>query len=101
MGSNDSGHRGLPPSRPATPADLPRKGGGAPSVSHLHVPSLLLHLLHIDPDGAATGEPDLPGGLVGHTEFEGLRLAALDDVQRLGYHRALHAAARDAAEKIA
>src|SRR5262249_38891044 len=62
---------------------------------------LLLHLLHIDPDGAATGEPDLPGGLVGDTEFERLGLAALDHVERFGHHRALDAAARDATEEIA
>src|SRR5262245_13490787 len=61
----------------------------------------LLHLLHIDPDGAATGEPDLPGGLVGDTEFERLGLAALDHVERFGHHRALDAAARDATEEIA
>src|SRR5262245_46488031 len=58
----------------------------------------LLHFLHIDPDGAAAGEPDLPGGFVGYPEFQRLRLAALDDVERLGDDRALHAATRDAAE---
>src|SRR5215475_9022091 len=66
-----------------------------------HSHRVLLHLLHIDPDGAATGEPDLPGGLVGDTEFERLGLAALDHVERFGHHRALDAAARDAAEEIA
>src|SRR5499433_339219 len=62
---------------------------------------VLFHLLHIDADGAAAGQPDLPGGLVGDAEFERLRLAALDHVERFGHHRALDAAARDAAEEIA
>src|SRR5262249_51575076 len=66
-----------------------------------HSHRVLLHLLYIDPDGAAAGEPDLPGGLVGDTEFERLGLAALDHVERFGHHRALDAAARDAAEEIA
>src|SRR5262245_51029329 len=61
----------------------------------------LLHLLHIDPDRAAAGEPDLPGGLVGDAEFERLGLAALDHVERLGDHRALDTAAGDRAEEIA
>src|SRR5215471_14281553 len=61
----------------------------------------LLHLLHIDPNGAAAGEADLPGGLVGDAELERLGLAALDHVERLGDHRALDAAARDRAEKVA
>src|SRR5262249_20685826 len=64
-------------------------------------PTRLLHLLHIDADSAATGEPDLPGSLVGDAEFERLRLAALDYVERLGHHRTLDAAAGDAAEEIA
>src|SRR6516162_11887732 len=62
---------------------------------------VLLHLLHIDADGAATGEPDLPGGLIGDAEFERLRLAALDHVERLGHHLTLDTAAGDAAEEIA
>src|SRR5215831_12362812 len=62
---------------------------------------ILLHLLHIDPDGAATGEPDLPGGLVGDAEFERLGRAALDHVERLGDDRALDTAARYRAEEIA
>src|SRR5919201_1603683 len=61
----------------------------------------LLHLLHIDANGAAAGESHLPRGLVGNAEFERLRLAALDHVERLGDHRALDAAAGDAAEEIA
>ena len=55
----------------------------------------------IHTDRAAAGEPDLPGGLVGDAEFERLRLAALDHVERLGHHRALDAAARHRAEEIA
>src|SRR5262245_13112644 len=46
--------------------------------------TLLLHLLDVDADGAAAREPDLPGGLVGDAEFQRLRLAALDHVERLG-----------------
>src|SRR5580704_16279632 len=61
----------------------------------------LLDLLQIDPDGAAAGEPDLPGGLVGDAEFERLGFALLDHVERFGHHRALHAAARDRAQEIA
>src|SRR5262249_48025968 len=61
----------------------------------------LLHLLHIDADGAAAGEADLPGGLVGDAEFERLGLAALDHIERLGDDRALDAAARHRAEEIA
>src|SRR5262249_2602504 len=64
-------------------------------------PPALLHLLHIDADGAAAGEPDLPGGLVGDAELGGLRRAALDHVGRFGPHRPLDATARDAAEEIA
>src|SRR5262249_57680605 len=67
------------PLRPATPADLPRKGGrciesAAGALLRTSVPpTRLLHLLHIDADGAATGKPDLPGRLHGHAEFERLR----------------------------
>src|SRR5712671_3909848 len=96
---------GLTPLPAATPADLPRKGGGKPSARHVrtfaHAFLRLLHLLHIDADGAAAGEPDLPRGLVGNAEFERLRLAALDHVERLGHYRALDAAAGDTAEEIA
>src|SRR5258708_2644102 len=60
-----------------------------------------LDLLQIDPDGAAAGEPDLPGGLVGDAEFERLGRARLDHVERFGHHRAFHAAARDRAQEIA
>src|SRR4051812_40108635 len=96
----------LPPSRLATRADLPRKGGGAPSMPLVHTlasgsNSSLLHLLDVHPDLAAAGEADLPGGLVGDAEFEGARLAALDHVDRLGDHRALDTAARDRAQEIA
>src|ERR1700687_4219371 len=61
----------------------------------------LLHFLYIHPDGTAAGEADLPGGLVGDTEFQHLRLARVDHVERLGDHRALYAAAGHRAEKIA
>src|ERR1700681_2979750 len=60
-----------------------------------------LDLLQIDPDGAAAGEPDLPGGLVGDAELERLGRAALDHVERLRHHRAFDAAARDRAQEIA
>src|SRR5215475_3472859 len=53
-----------------------------------------VHLFHVDPDGAAAGEPDLPGGLVGDAEFQRLGLAALDHIERLGHDRALDATAR-------
>src|SRR3954463_13219827 len=74
-----------------------------PSSLRLHtlLPSALLHLLHKNPDRAAAGEPDLPGGLVGDAEFERLGLAALDHVEGFGHDRALDAAARDRAEEVA
>src|SRR5579862_8013576 len=62
---------------------------------------ILLHLFHEHADSAAAGQADLPGGLIGDAEFQHFRLAALDHVERLGDHRALDAAARDRAEKIA
>jgi hypothetical protein len=58
-------------------------------------------LLDEHPDGAAAGQPDIPGGLVGDAEFQHFRLAALDHVERLGHHRALDAAAGDRAEERA
>src|SRR5262249_7217592 len=61
----------------------------------------LVHLLHVHPDLSAAGEPDLPGGLVGDAEFQRLRLAALDHVDRLRHHRTLDAAARHRAEEVA
>src|SRR5262249_55585969 len=36
-GDTPMSHGELPPSRPASPADLPRKGGGAPSLPHVHI----------------------------------------------------------------
>src|SRR5262249_34922577 len=60
----------------------------------------LLHLLHIDSDGAAAGEPDLPGGFIGNAEFERLGFSALDHVERLGHDRPLDTAARYRAEEI-
>src|SRR3954451_8315818 len=59
------------------------------------------HLFHVDPNGAAAGQPDIPRGLVGDAELQNFRLAAVDHVDRLGDHRAFHAAAGHAAEKIA
>src|SRR5262245_46591101 len=61
----------------------------------------LVHLLHVDPDLSAAGEADLPGGLVGDAEFERLRLAALDHVDRLGHDGTLDAAPRHRAEEVA
>src|SRR5262249_40942743 len=59
-----------------------------------------LHFLHIDPDGAAARQADLPGGVVGNAEFQHLGLAAVDDVNGFGDHRAFDATARHRAEKI-
>src|SRR5579863_4113819 len=60
-----------------------------------------LDLLQIDPDGAAAGEPHLPGGLVGDAELQRLGLAVLDHLERLRHHRAFDAAPRDRAQEIA
>src|ERR1700712_828988 len=60
-----------------------------------------LDLLQIDPDGAAAGEPDLPGGLVGDPELDRPGLAVRDHIERLGHHGTLDAAARDRAQEIA
>src|SRR4051794_18019018 len=57
-----------------------------------------IHLLDEHPDRAAARQPDFPGGLVSDAEFNGLRLAALDHVERLGHDRAFDAAARHAAK---
>src|ERR1043166_107255 len=61
----------------------------------------LFDLLHVHADGPAAGEAGAPRRLVGDPELEGLRLAALDHVERLGHHVALDAPARDRAEEIA
>src|SRR6266700_5093104 len=58
-------------------------------------------LLDKDADGATAGQPDIPGGLVGDAEFQHLRLAAGDHVERLGDHGALDAAAGDRPQKSA
>src|ERR1700730_11491195 len=47
-----------------------------------------LDLLQIDPDGAAAGEPHLPGSLVGDAEFERLVPAVLYHVAGVRQHRA-------------
>src|SRR3954463_4585049 len=51
---------------------LPPCGEGRPTEFAAHaysnLPSALLHFLNKNPDGAAAGEPDLPGGLVGDAE---------------------------------
>src|SRR5262245_31460721 len=60
-----------------------------------------LHLLHEYPDGAAARQADFPCCLVGDAELQHFWLAALDHVDGLGDHRALDAAARDRAQKIA
>src|SRR5271165_3674449 len=74
--------------RTPTPT-LPLAGEGARVRAKTRAPEsrMLLHLLHIDPDGAAAGEADLPGGLVGDAEFEHPGLAAVDHVERLSDHR--------------
>ena len=51
------------------------------------------HLLDEDPNGAATRQADVPRRLVSHPELQHLRLAAVDDVDRFGHHRAFDAAA--------
>src|SRR5690606_14274605 len=61
----------------------------------------LLHLFDQHADRTAAGQTDLPGRVVGNTEFQQARLAALDHVHRLGYHGALDAAARHRAEEVA
>src|SRR5690348_1411726 len=55
------------------PPPLPPCGRGS-RVGYEHAARAcpLLHLLHIDADGAAAGEPHLPRGLVGNAEFERL-----------------------------
>src|SRR5260370_4395265 len=60
-----------------------------------------LDLPQIDRDGAAAGEPHLPGGLVGDAEFERLGLAVFDHVEGFRHHRAFDAAARDRAQEVA
>src|SRR5437016_6218178 len=55
--------------------------------------TVLPHLLDEDADGAAAGQPDIPGGLVGHAELQHLGFAGFDHVQRLGDDRALDTAA--------
>src|ERR1700726_3939283 len=61
----------------------------------------LVHLLHEHPDGAAAGQADFPGGLVGDAEFQHFRLAAVDHVERLGDDGPFDAAAGHRAEEIA
>src|SRR5215813_12764892 len=93
----------------ATPLPAPPPQGGREQTAVASLSELVhatqahqsLHLLDVHADGAAAGESDLPGGLVGDAEFESLGLAALDHVDRLGHDRALDAAARHRAEKIA
>src|SRR6185295_19898248 len=64
-------------------------------------PPTLIHLLHKNPDSAAAGQPDLPGGLVGDPEFQRLGLAALDHVEGFRHDCALDAADRDRAQEVA
>src|SRR6185295_20069846 len=52
-----------------------------------------VHLLDEHPDRAAARQADLPRSFVGDAEFQRLRLAALDHVERLSDDRALDAAA--------
>ena len=61
--------------------------------------SRLADFLDEHPDGAAAGQADIPGGLVGDAEFEHFGLAAGDHVERLGDHRALDAAAGHRAQE--
>src|SRR6202035_2667466 len=63
--------------------------------------SLLSDLFDEYPDGAAAGQPDIPGGLVGDAEFEHLWLAAGDHIERLGDDSALDAAAGHRSQKRA
>src|SRR5262249_2540459 len=59
----------------------------------------LPHLLDKDADGAAAGQPDIPGGLVGDAELQHLRFSGRNHVERLGDDSALDAAARNRAQK--
>src|SRR5262245_26434686 len=67
------------------------------------VPRLLasLHFLHEYADGSAAREADFPRRLVGDAELQHFWLAALDHVDGLGDDRALDAATRHRAEKVA
>src|SRR6266853_346006 len=61
----------------------------------------LLHFLHVDPDGAAARQADLPGRIVGDAEFQHSGLAGFDHIDGFGHYGAFDAAARHRAEKIA
>src|SRR6202035_4063775 len=61
--------------------------------------SLLSDLFDEYPDGAAAGQPDIPGGLVGDAKFEHLWLAAGDHIERFGDDSALDAAAGHRAQE--
>src|SRR5262249_21499934 len=78
-----------------------RAARSALSVRRVSRFTSLVHLLHVDPDGAAAGEADLPGGLVGNAEFQRLGLAALDDIHGFGHHGALDTAAGHGAQEVA
>src|SRR5215475_1893597 len=61
----------------------------------------LSYLLDEDTDGAAAGQTDIPGGLVGDAELQHFGLARSDHIQRLGHHGAFDAAARNRAQERA
>src|SRR3954468_17149134 len=82
-------------------APCPRLVGGHAALCPPYEPCASIHLLDEHPDRAAAGQPDFPGRLVGNAELDRLRLAARDHIERLGHHRALDAAARDAPKKVA
>src|ERR1043166_5107573 len=83
------------------PRRAARSAFRARSISRRIAVSRLVHLLHVPGGGPAAGQAGAPRRLVGDPELEGLRLAALDHVERLGHHVALDAPARDRAEEIA
>src|SRR5580704_6518901 len=71
------------------------------AIRYFAIRPSLFHLLDEHPNGATAGQAHFPGGFVGDAEFQHLWLAALDDVERLGDHRAFDAAAGHRAEEIA
>src|SRR3954452_22900249 len=77
----------------------PRRAFGVEASEDVEAHSI--HLFDEHPDRAAAGEPDLPGGLVGNAELDGLRLAARYHIERFGDDRALDAAARHTPEEVA
>src|SRR5215216_6267858 len=83
-----------------TPARFARRPSPASGEGVNRPFAHLIHFFDQHPDGAAAGEANLPGGLVGDAEFQQLRLSTFDHVQGLGNHRAFDTAAGNRTEKI-